>query len=201
MLVATAGGCQALQTLVILIKGTDLPPDYPGLKDKKVVVVCRPMVDLQYANAAAAKDLAAQMGKLLQAKVSKIKVVDQQKVAAWMDENNWDDYPVVGKALGADMVVAVDLNSFGVYEGQTLFRGKASASLKVYDMKKSGKIVYEKNLPQSLYPPNSAIPVSNEAEAEFRHEFIGVLADQIARHFYEHDPHADLGQDCTAGLK
>ena len=35
-------------------------------------------------------------------------------------------------------------------------------------------------------------------EAEFRREFVAVLADQIARHFYAHDPYADLAQDAAA---
>ena len=42
------------------------------------------------------------------------------------------------------------------------------------------------------------MPTSERTEPEFRHEFVLVLADQIARHFYAHDPYADMGQDAAA---
>jgi hypothetical protein len=35
-------------------------------------------------------------------------------------------------------------------------------------------------------------------ESGFRTKFLLVLADQIGRHFYPHDPNADLAQDSTA---
>ena len=66
------------------------------------------------------------------------------------------------------------------------------------DCHKDGKMVFEKDIPQSVYPPNSAVPTSERTEPAFRREFVAVLADQIARYFYAHDPYADLGQDATA---
>ncbi len=124
-------------------------------------------------------------------------MIDQRKVNKWTDENTWDEYREVGKAMKADMVVGIDLESFGLYEGQTLYQGKADATVRVYNCH-DGKMVFEKILPQSVYPPNSGVPTSDRREPEFRREFVAVLADQIARHFYAHDPHADLAQDAMA---
>lgn len=192
-------GCRSgLTTLAYLIKGTDVDPDYDGLKGKKVAVVCRPLVSLQFNNSNVARDLAMQMTRLLQENVKKIQTVDQRKVTKWTDENTWEEYPEVGKAMKADMVVGVDLEGFSVYQGQTLYQGKANATVRVYDCKQGGKIVFEKTLPQSVYPPIAGIPTSDRLEAEFRREFTLVLADQIARHFYPHDPHADVAQDVSA---
>ena len=42
------------------------------------------------------------------------------------------------------------------------------------------------------------MPASERTEPDFRAEFVGVLANQIARHFFAHDPYADLGQDAAA---
>jgi hypothetical protein len=195
----TSIGCQAgMATALYLIKGTDVDPDYAGLKGKKVVVVCRSPASMQYSNSNAGRDLAQQMSKLLQEKVPKIKVVDSQKVAKWCDENTWEEYVEVGKALKADMVVGVELDKFSIYQGQTLYQGKANSAVHVYDCKEGGKVVFEKILPQTVYPPNTFIQTSEIQEKEFRREFISVLADQIARHFYSHDPYADLGQDGSA---
>jgi hypothetical protein len=100
--------------------------------------------------------------------------------------------------MKADIVVGVDLESFDIFQGQTLYQGKANASIRVYDCKDGNKIVFEKHIPQSLYPPNSAVPTSDRTEGEFRREYILVLADQIARHFYAHDAYADYAQDASA---
>jgi hypothetical protein len=90
------------------------------------------------------------------------------------------------------------LEGFSIFQGQTLYQGKANATIRVYDCHKNGKVAFEKILPQSVYPPNSAVPTSDRLEAEFRREYVAVLADQIARHFYAHDPYADMAQDAAA---
>ena len=193
------GGCQsAITTAMYLIKGTDVDAEYTGLKGKKVAVVCRPITELNYANSGVGRDLVREISKLLQEKVSKIKVVDAQKVNKWWDENTWEEYVEVGKALKADVVVGVELERFSIYQAQTLYQGKANAVVRVYDCKDGGKVLFEKILPQTVYPPNTYIQTSDVQETEFRREFMGVLADQIARHFYSHDPYADLGQDNSA---
>ena len=56
VLLAEAGGCAELfATVAYLTVGTDEAADFPGLKGKKVVVVCRPLAELQYRDAVAAK--------------------------------------------------------------------------------------------------------------------------------------------------
>ena len=192
-------GCQSVMlTAMYLFQGTDVDPDFKELKGKKVVVVCRPMVSLQYRNANVNRELAQQITRLLQEKVPKIKTVDQRKITKWTDENTWEEYAEVGKAMKADMVVGVDLEGFSLYQGQTLYQGNANATVRVYDCTKSGKMVFEKILPPSVYPRDSAVPTSERTEPEFRREFVLVLADQIARHFYAHDPYADVAQDANA---
>jgi len=191
-------GCQSvLLTAMYLIKGTDIEPEYKGLKAKKVAVVCRPLVSLEYRNANVGRDLAKEINRLLQERVPKIKTVDDRKVARWLDENTWEEYVEVGRAMKADMIVGVDLENFSILEGQTLYQGKANASIRLYDCK-TGEVVFEKTLPRSVYPPNVPIPASDRTEPAFRREFVRVLADQIARHFYAHDPYADMAMDARA---
>jgi hypothetical protein len=196
--VSSFGCLGGLTTAMYLLKGTDVDPDYAGLKAKKVAVVCRSPATLQYRNANVARDVAQEVSVLLQKKVPKIQVVDQRKVNNWTDENTWEEFVEVGKAMKADMVVGIELESFNLFQGQTLYQGRADAKIHVYDCKKGGKLVFEKTMPQSVYPPNMPIPTSERREPEFRHEFELVLADQIARHFYAHDPYADVTQDVSA---
>ena len=192
-------GCRTgLMTVMYLWKGTDVDPDFAGLKGKKVAVVCRPLVSLQYRDIGVSNDLAEEIAKLLKEKVPKIEVVEQRKVAKWVDENSWEEYVEVGRGVKADMVVGVDLEQFSIYQGQTLYQGKANATLRVYDCQQNGKLVFEKIVPPSVYPPSGGVSTSDRDERLFRREFITILADQIARHFYAHDPHADLALDAAA---
>jgi hypothetical protein len=195
----TSGGCRsAMATAMYFIKGNEVDPDYAGLKGKTVAVVCRSPADLSYTNASVGRDIAQQMTTLIRERVPKVKVIESQKVTKWCDENTWEEYSEVGKALKADLVIGVELNKFSIYQAQTLYQGKANATVRVYDCKDGGKLVFEKILPQTVYPPNTFIQTSEVQETEFRREFIGVLADQVARHFYAHDAYADLGQDGSA---
>lgn len=195
---AISGCTSGLVTLAYLINGNAAGADYAGLKDKKTVVLCQPLVSLQYRDQAVARDIAHQVGRLLQENLGKkFQLIDPRKVDEWTDENTWDDYTEVGKALKADVVVGIDLMEFGIHGGQTVYQGKATAALKVVECE-TGKTLYEKGLPQLLYPPNNrGVASSDMQEAEFRKRFVRVLADHLARHFYSHDRHADLGLDAA----
>lgn len=195
----SAIGCRtALTTAAYLIKGTNIDAEFEGLKEKRVVVVCRPVADLTFSSPTVDRDLAQEVGRLLQQNVKKIQVVPQRDVSKWVDENLWNDYVEVGKALGADVVVGIDLYDFNILLDQTLYQGRANAAVRVYDCKTNGDPIFERELSQLLYPPNVGIPTSDRPEAAFRREYIGVLADQIGRHFYAHDAYANYAMDAKA---
>lgn len=198
-LVAATGCRDVFFTVAYLFKGTEIEAECKELKGKKVAVVCRPLVSMQYRNAGVAKDLAREVGMLLKKNVPKIQLIDHNKVAEWMDENGYGEieYVDVGRAVKADLVVGIDLEQFDLLAAQTIFQGKANVSLKVYNCK-NGSVVFSKHPPQTTYPPNHVISTTGKQESDFRREFIAVLSDQIARHFYDHDPHADIALDSRA---
>lgn len=200
--VATQIGCvQALATAVYLVKGTNVPADFVGLREKRVAIVCRPMADAGFGvgTFGADEELAKEVGRLLEINDRKIKeVIDHRKVAEWTDEHNWDDFTEIGDALGADMVVGIDLDAFNLYQSQTLYQGKATLSLRVYDIQQGGKVVYQKTALQSTWPPNTGIYTQEMSEHQFRQRFIGVLGDLVGRNFYAHDDRADFAADSAA---
>lgn len=196
---ATGAGCQTgLFTAMYLINGTDVKPEFEGLKGKKVVVVCRATSELEFANVAVADELAAVVGRLLGERVKRIHMISAREVERWSDENEWEEFTEVGEALDAEMVVGLDLDQFGIYQGQTVYQGTAIVGIHVYDMSRDGAQVYSSTPPQTRWPPNSVEPVGNKLPAQFRKEFIGVLANEIGRHFYPHDPAQDFARDADA---
>jgi hypothetical protein len=198
LLVTVTGGCSILPFAAYLIKGISTPAEFNGLKGKKVAVICRPVASLQYQSSSVATELADRVGALLSEHVAKIQVIDQSEVEKWEDENNWEDYVDIGKALQAEIVVGIDLDQFSLMRGQTLYQGEASIDLAVYDMSRGKRPVFQKVLPQQIFPPNAPVPAAEKSLVEFRQQFLKVLAEQVGRHFYDHDSTVDFAIDSVA---
>ncbi|NQU25336.1 MAG: hypothetical protein HQ567_28970 [Candidatus Nealsonbacteria bacterium] len=202
-LLAAGSGCRSLFFVPLyLLRGNDIPAEYEGLKKKKVAVVCQSVVMMSMGEQfGAPAELARELNRKLAEGVPKIRMVDQQKVEAWIDEGGGMggdfDYTELGRDLGAEMVVVVELEGFSLEQSTVLYQGKADVQFTVYDMA-DGKVTFDKPMPQVVHPPNSGVEKSATREVEFRREFIGVLADRIGRHFYAHDKYADFASDAKA---
>src|SRR5262249_6280534 len=125
----------------------------------------------------------------------KIRVIDQQKIEEWTDEHDWEDFPEVGKAMKSDFVVGIEMEEFNLYQGQTLYQGRAKVNITVHDMKKDGDIVYEKQLDRIVYRPQGGVATSDKTEEQFRREFMAVVAERIGRCFYPWDHRDDYAMD------
>lgn len=191
-LAAPLVGCtKLLNTVVYLARGTDTPAECNDLKDKKVVVVCRPLTELSLSATSAPAELAAEVGRQLKAHLKRrIEIVRPEDLAAWTDENGIDDYAEIGRNLNADMVLGIDMMNFNILLGQTLLQGKSQVKVAVYDMQQDGEIIFQKSLPQVIFPENHGIPAQDKPEDEFRLQYIRVLADEIGSLFYAHDRYA-----------
>lgn len=194
-IITCVGGCNALAALGYVTHNDAEEAECSQLIGKRIAIVCRPVEQLQYSDSTAAPDLANAVGDLLSHHVKKCQIISPSDVAEWADQHNWNEYAEVGKALKADVVVGIDLEQFSINEGQTLFKGRAEVHLCVYDVKNGGKTIFNKKMPPTVYPPNSAVAQSEQSEGEFRRQYITVLAEHIARYFYAHDPRADFASD------
>jgi hypothetical protein len=187
-------GCSTLLTVAYLIQPADMPAEFNGLKGKTVAVVCRPIIELEFTDAGSARELASLVGAQIGSKVRRTRIISQQEVARWVDENSWVDYPSLGKSLDADLVVGVDLEAFRLHEGSTLYRGRATAHVKVYEVA-TKKIVFEKRIDDFSFPANTAIPASDRSEAEFRGMFLQMLSQKISRCFHAYESREVFAED------
>jgi len=193
-LLVACSGCSTLLTAAYILMPEDTPAEFKGLKGKHVAVVCKPIVELEFSDAGSARELAATVGGLLERNVRKTRVIDQQEVARWIDEHAWVDYPTVGKALDADLVVGIDLEEFRLHEGSTLYRGRATAHVRVFDIA-TGKVVFEKRYDDFQYPADGAVPTSDRSEMQFRGMFLQILAGRIARSFHAYDSRTSFAEE------
>jgi hypothetical protein len=190
-------GCGLMSVMLYNMNPDDIPAEFNNLRGKRVAVVCRSVRELQFTDSTVPRDLMREVNRLLAAKVKKIDLIDERDVSQWTDENTWQKFTEIGKALKADIVVGIELERFTLYQGPTLFQGNATVRVVVYDMQDGGKQVYEKSLPRVLYPPHTPISSADKSEGEFRVQFLGVLAEQISRHFYAHDSRVDFATDAA----
>ena len=193
-LVVVSSGCSTLLTAAYVLMPEDTPAEFKGLKGKHVAVVCKPIVELEFSDAGSARELAAIVGAHLARNVRKSRVIDQQEVARWIDENAWVDHATVGKSLDADMVVGIDLEEFRLHEGSTLYRGRATAHVRVYDVAEN-KVVFEKRFDDFAFPADSAIPTTDRSESHFRGMFLQILGGRIARTFHAYDSRTTFAEE------
>jgi len=194
VLLTAGSGCSTLLTAAYVLMPEDTPAEFAGLKGKHVAVVCKPIIELEFADAGSGRQLASVVGSLLQQNVRKARVIDQQEVARWIDEHAWVDYPTVGKALDADMVVGIDLEEFRLHEGTTLYRGRATIHVRVFDVA-AGKVVFEKRLDDFQFPSDGAVPSSDRSEPQFRGMFLQILGARIARSFHAYDSRTTFAEE------
>jgi hypothetical protein len=198
-LAVTATGCVGtLANLMYAAQGNQVPAKYTGLKDKRVAVVCVSNSEA-FGPSYASRALAALVGKLLRENVSGVTLVEPQKIADWIDRNNWDslDYAAVGRGVDADVVLAIDLDSFSLHECQTLYKGRADVNLVVYDMTQGGKEVFSYSPTQIEFPENASHHTTDMSEEAFRRQFLSVIASRLARQFYPYDVKEDFARDTS----
>jgi hypothetical protein len=197
ILVTANSGCVGfLSQLGYWTGGNLVPAEYDGLEGERVAVVCVSS-NAAYGVGIEAELLSRGVDSILKENVEKIDIVGQDEIADWVDKNDWDeiDYREVGRGVKADKVVAIGVSDFRLYEGQTLYRGRASVKVTVFDMKDGGKEVFRRQLPEIKFPTAGVYHSSETSETAFRRAFMEVIAGHVGRYFYDYDFAQRYGRD------
>lgn len=195
-IVSTSGCVKMASNIIYLIKGNDAPAEFNGLQDKKVAVVVTNASGMN--SDASALILSRQLQTLLATKVKKIHVVSQEEVERAINDqfSNNSNLIGIGRTVGADYLVAVDVQNLKLHEGKTLYRGRCDATMAVYKVSEGDLPVFSKQFPDFVYPEVGA-PVLDLDDARFQRAYLAVLAERIGRSFYPYDPGIDVAKDAT----
>lgn len=199
-LVVPFSGCHTLLATGVYLwqGGNTAPAECEALRNERVVVVCRPPTSQEYSYADASRSIAQQVSRMLVANVKGIDVVDPRDVDKWVDESDWGDFRELAKAVRAKKVVQIELDDFQLYKGKTLYQGHAVVAVSVFDMKDNSRPEWERDLGEILYPVNSGIPAQDKPVQQFQREFVNIISQRVAEHFYPHDPNASFAIDALA---
>lgn len=178
--------------------GNVVPAECEALEKERVVVLCRPPASHEFRNAGAARAIGLGVSSLLQQHVKGIEVVAPKEVDNWVDEQDWENFKDLGRAVKATRIVYIELDDFDLYKGKTLYQGRAEVKISVYDMKDREQELWSRRLGQVLFPRNSGIPAADKPVQQFERQFVDVISLQIAEHFYKHTANADYALDSVA---
>jgi hypothetical protein len=184
------------QLLYFIKGGHKLPAEFDGLSGKRVAVVC--VSDSSaYGPDTFAGMLERNVAAILRQKGDEIDVIHSDDVADWIDNNEWDqlDYREIGRGVGADAVLAIDVKGLSLHEGKTLYKGRADMTLTVYDISDDGRIAFRTEIPELAFPKNGPRHATEISEARFRRLFVHVAAENAAKYFYDYHIEDDFARD------
>lgn len=198
MLIVSFTGCiGAMSQLIYVIKGHNVPAAYDGLTEKRVAVVC-----VSDASAYGPDRLTYTVSKAVSMKlargVKKIEVVPQAQIDNWVDQNAWDEFEfsALGKGVGANAVVAIEIASYSIHEGPTIYKGRAEVTATVYDLDApEGSQVAFIYGPREFTFPKHGHPSIQSNDRQFESLFLARLTQDISNQFCKHDKLESFADD------
>ncbi len=187
-LVSSLGCTGVMSQLLYVIKGHTRPAAFQGLEEKRIAVVC-----ISDASAYGPDPLAYTISNALSLKLAQgLKkesvVIPVPVIEQWIDTNGWDqrDFLALGKGVGANSVVVVDVASYTIHEGSTMFKGKSDLTATVYNIDKEGQVEFHYG-PKIFEYPTHGRPAIQTSEREFETVYLGQLVLDLAKQFTPHD--------------
>lgn len=185
-----------MSQLLYVIKGHTLPAAYDGLEEKKIAVVC-----ISDASAYGPDTLTYTISNALSIKLAQgLKedsvIIPVTYTEQWIDTNGWDgrDFLALGKGVGANAVVAVDVQSYSIHEGSTMFKGKSDITATVYNIDKEGQVDFHYG-PKLFEYPEYGRPAIQTSEREFETIYLSQLITDLANQFTPHDHMESFAND------
>jgi hypothetical protein len=196
VLVSSSGCISFMANMVRVIKGTDLPAEYDEFQNKKVAVVASTPAGIN--SDATGIIMSSQVHALLATNVKKIQMINQEEVARIINDLPADkrDMTLLGKRMGADYIVVVDVQDLKLRDGQTLFKGTSNTTVSVYKIGEGTGADFRKSLNDFVFP-STGVPVTDLDEATFHRFYLSEVAQRVARSFYPYDPSVDVAKDAS----
>ena len=197
LLTSSVGCIGAMTQLMYVIKGHKVPAAYPGMEGKTVAVVC-----VSDASAYGPDTLTYTISKTVSMKlangVKDISVVSPHKIEQWVDTNGWGetDFVEIGRGVNADLVLAIEIGSYTIKEGQTMYKGRTDLTCTVFDITKDGQVAFVDG-PRHFAFPEHGRPAIQTSARQFETVFLAKLTQNIARQFTAHDQTETVAEDAS----
>lgn len=195
--VMSTGCISGLTQLFYVIKGHKIPAAFDGLEGKRVAVVCVSDASA-YGPDTLTYNVCKAVSMKLAASVKHISVIPPQEVEQWIDTNGWNetDFVELGKGVKADSVLAIEIASYSIHEGQTMYKGRSDITATVFDIKQGGQVAYV-NGPENFSFPQNGRPAIQTSDRQFEAVYLAKLTQHIANQFYDSDELDTIADDAS----
>ena len=144
--------------------------------------------------------LIRQLQQACKANKEKVTLVSHAKVQAYKNQHpNWflkvED---AGKQLDVDKVIYLEVQSLSLYEqgsANQLYRGRASVSVKVFDLNKPDDYQVEKTYTCEYPTAKGPVSVDDKKPREFYLEFLAYMVRHLSWYFTAHPVSDDITCD------
>ena len=99
--------------------------------------------------------------------------------------------------MNADMVLVIEVSSYSLYEGSTMYKGRSNLTSTVYDLTKGGQVIFTKG-PEDYVFPSQGVPALQTSERNFESMYLAKLTQFLSRRFYPHEKLDDFADDATS---
>lgn len=196
--IASTGCIGAISQLMYVVKGTDVEPAYKGLEESTVAVVC-----VSDASAYGPDMLTTTVAQAVAIKMQRngreINVIPATTINDWIDRNGWNesDFLKLGRGVGAEKVVAIEIGAYSIHEGSTLYKGRTDLSVTVYDLEKDGMIDFMFGPTEYSFPKNGR-PAIQTSDRQFEAFFLANLTETISQQFCPYDRVDQVARDAMS---
>ena len=192
--IAPAFGCIGLSAQILnVLVGQRVKAQYDGLKKQRVAIVVTsgmPADGPDYSMGLLSRLIKGR----LQQNIKEVELIPSHEIANIMDSQGYDaNYVEIGQTLKANKVVVVEVSSYSLREGATLYKGRAMYSTRVYDIE-SGEVRFNRG-PINIAFPESGQPVTDTNAIQFEKTFLNELSYRISRYFYDYAIEEEFGRD------
>jgi hypothetical protein len=189
-------GCPAARYIAYLFYGgqeRDVKAAFSKFPGKSIAVVVYCDKRVQYEYPELRLNISSAVATLLHKHAEAAEVVDPRRVVKYQDERiDWDemDRTELGKSFEADYLLFISLVQFSTREpgSMSLYRGRASAEVSVYDTSLPERDAREWKCDtiHVIHPEHAPTGEMRENDVKIRQETIAILSDKVAKKFYDH---------------
>ena len=196
VLIGSTGCIGAMAQLLYVVKGHKSPAVFDGMEGKRVAVVV-----VSDASAYGPDTLAFSVTKIvsmdLQNNVKDIAVITPEAIEEWIDTNDWDqtNFTDLGRGVGADLVLEIEVGSYTIHDGKTLYKGQSELSVSVHEME-SGNTLFAQGPDAYVFPTNGR-PAIQTTPRQFEQMYLSKLTTRVSRLFYPHDRLDSVAEDAS----
>lgn len=162
--------------------------DVPA-EPERIAIVCRGNAADAFSNPEIASRLADAVSRKIDADFNHAEVVSQSEINNWLDNNSWNGPLEIGRALDADIVLAIDIKNYSILDSTNTTSYRGTADLRVQTVICStGQNSPPAELTNVVFPEEGAVQAGRTTSYLFSQGFVEELSGHVVQWMIDGPP-------------